>query len=179
VQRYGRVDEEEEDAEPRDQYQDKKGSCMDTVVTSTPPLFPAAQAVLDYIRAHDGVTYAELEKVLAPYIQVVGTGSIAMGDFANVTLWGGVSRTFVDTLNEVRCTQLVCRQPVSVMSYLLDGTSLTLPLAKRLRAYAKPHWLPVCFRPIERCEGQKRRSQHSRTRRKGQAGIAPRTRANA
>src|SRR5262245_62762834 len=119
---------------------------MDTVPTSPPPLSPGAQAVLDYIRAQDWVTYAEIKKVLAPYIQVAGNGGVAMGDFANVTLWSGVSRAFVDTVNEVLRTQLVARQPVSVISYLCDGTSLTLPLAKRLRAYAKPHWLPVCFR---------------------------------
>ena len=142
---------------------------MDTVPTSPPPISPGAQAVLDYIRARDWVTYAEIEKVLATYIQVAGEGGIEMGDFANVTLWGGVSCAFVDTVDEVLRTQLVWRQPVSVMYYLLDGSSLTLPLAKRRRAYAQPHWLPVCFRPIERCGAQKRRSQHSRTRRKGQA----------
>jgi hypothetical protein len=90
-----------------------------------------------------------------------------MGDFANVALWGGVSRAFVDTVHEVLRTQLVCRQPVSVISYLLDGTYLTLPLAKRLRAYAKLHWLPVCFRPIERCKAQELRPKEPRTRRKG------------
>jgi hypothetical protein len=130
--------------------------------------------VLDYIRSQDWVTYAEIEKVLAPYIQVAGTGGVAMGDFANVTLWSGVSRAFVDTVNEVLHTQLVGRQPVSVISYLLDGTSLTLPLAKRLRAYAKPHWLPVCFRPIERCKAQELRPKETRRRRKAHARKAQR-----
>ena len=139
---------------------------MDTVSTSTSPLSPGAQAVLDYIRAQDWVTYVEIEKVLAPYIQVAGEGDIEMGDFANVALWGGVSRAFVDTVNEVLRTQLVCRQPVSVMRYLLDGTYLTLPLAKRLRDYAKPRWLPVCFRPIERCGAQVLRPKEPRRRRK-------------
>jgi len=138
---------------------------MDTVPTSPPPLSPGAQ---------DWVTYAEIEQVLAPYIQVAGNGGVAMGDFANVALWGGVSRVFVDTVNEVLRTQLVRRQPVSVMSYLLDGTYLTLPLAKRLRAYAKPHWLPVCFRPIERCEAQEHRPKETRRRRKGHARKAQR-----
>jgi hypothetical protein len=105
--------------------------------------------VLDYIRAQDWVTYAEIEKVLAPYIQVAGNGGVEMGDFANVVLWGGVSRAFVDTVHEVLCTQLVCRQPVPVLSYLLDGTSLTLPLAKRLRAYAKTP-LAACVLPARR-----------------------------
>jgi hypothetical protein len=130
--------------------------------------------VLDYIGAQDWVTCAEIEKVLAPYIQVKGDGGVAMGDFANVALWSGVSRAFVDTVNEVLRTQLVGRQPVSVMSYLLDGTYLTLPLARRLRAYAKPHWLPVCFRPIERCKAQELRLKETRTRRKGHAGKARR-----
>src|SRR5882724_547812 len=112
---------------------------MNTLMTANPPLSPAAQALLDYIRANDWVTYAEIEHILAPYITVEGDGGIELADFENMALWSGVSRAFVDVVNEVLQTHLVCREPVPILPYMTDGKYLTLPLAKSLRAYAKPH----------------------------------------
>ena len=139
---------------------------MNTVMTANPPLSPAAQALLDHIRANDWVTYAEIEDVLAPYITVEGDGGLVLPDFQNMVLWQGVSRAFAETVNEVLGTHLVCREPVRILLYLTDGKYLTLPLAKRLYDYATPHWLPVCFRPLERCEVQVLGSKTPRRRRK-------------
>jgi hypothetical protein len=81
--------------------------------------------------------------------------------------------------NEVMRTLQVVRQPVPAMDYIIQGSHIALPLAESLRAYATPHWLPICFRPIENCAAEQLRAQKARERWEGQAGIAPRTRANA
>jgi hypothetical protein len=39
--------------------------------------------------------------------------------------------------------------PSSPRTYLIDDCSPPLPIARKIRAYAKPHWLPVTLRPAE------------------------------
>jgi hypothetical protein len=152
---------------------------MATIMNPTPSLSPGTQAVLDYIRTHDWATYLESEKVLAPYIEVKEDGVIAMAGYANVVVWEGVGSAFVEIVNEVMRTLQVVRHPVPAMDYIIQGSHIALPLAESLRAYATPHWLPLCFRPIENCAAEQLRAQKARERWEGQAGIAPRTRANA
>ena len=52
---------------------------------------------------------------------------------------------------ELTEADLIWRQPCTVLSYLVDGAMLQMPLAKRppKQGYATPHWAPACFRPIE------------------------------
>jgi hypothetical protein len=36
-------------------------------------------------------------------------------------------------------------EPTNVMTYMIDGSVLQLPLAKSIRNYKERHWLPVVF----------------------------------
>jgi hypothetical protein len=53
----------------------------------------------------------------------------------------------VKALDELFDGGLIFMQSGSRFSYLIDGCVLTFPIAKRLRGYSTPHWLPVYLRP--------------------------------
>jgi hypothetical protein len=44
---------------------------------------------------------------------------------------------------------LIARQQVGLDAYLAHNKMPNLPLAKSIRAYSRPHWLPLAFRHIE------------------------------
>jgi hypothetical protein len=112
---------------------------------------PAAAALLAYIRANDYMTFAEMPKVLAPFMETQGAMAAEVPEVPNLLLWVGMSQAWVDTLKALFAAQLVWQEPCSLLAYLLEGTMLTFPLARRppKGGYATPHWGPVCFRPIE------------------------------
>lgn len=66
----------------------------------------------------------------------------------NIVVWvfsneemAEVWTTIIDCLRaENKGIELRAAQPIV---YLVDGKTLTFPLAKSLRNYKKPHWLPV------------------------------------
>jgi hypothetical protein len=114
-------------------------------------LSPAAQALVAYIRDQDYVTYAEMPRILRPFIPTEGEGAIVLHDDPNIVFWTGITPEWVHTLRELTEADLIWRQPCTVLSYLVDGAMLQMPLAKRppKQGYATPHWAPACFRPIE------------------------------
>jgi len=72
------------------------------------------------------------------------------GDFAvevrpNLFYWINASESFVKALGELIADQTLKVKAVSPLIYAIDGLTLQLPIAKRLRKYQKPHWLPVVF----------------------------------
>ena len=119
---------------------------------TTQSLSPGATALLAYIRANDYVTYAEMPRVLSSFMPVKGDLSAEVGHVPNLVLWVGMSQEWIQTLNELFTAGLIWRQPCPVLSYMVDGKVLTLPVAKRLPkgGYKTPHWGPTCYRPIEK-----------------------------
>jgi|RhiMetdeSRZDD1v2_1073273.scaffolds.fasta_scaffold1639237_2 hypothetical protein len=98
-------------------------------------------------------------QVLAPFIPVHGPLTAEVGTVPNLVLWTGMSQEWVDALNELFRAGLLWRQPCIVLTYLVDGAVLQLPLAKRppKQGYATPHWAPSCVRPITPIAPRKRK----------------------
>jgi len=132
---------------------------------------PAAAALLAYIRTHDYVTFAEMPKVLAPFMETQGQVAAEAPQVPNLILWAGMSQAWVETLDALFAAHLIWQEPCSLTSYLIDGAMLTFPLAKRppTGGYATPHWGPVCVRPIEHLRPT------ARTAPRGRAAQASRT----
>jgi hypothetical protein len=105
------------------------------------------ERIVTYVRENDWVSFPELERVL---------GEEARGDFQwlmrkfNVIFWAGMSDTFSQALLELVRDNVLALAPAQMLTYLIDGGRLNLPIAKRCRSYKKLHWLPVCLRPFEK-----------------------------
>jgi len=70
----------------------------------------------------------------------------------NIVFWAGMTAEAAEVLRELVHEGLIIMLPTSPWTYLIDGRSLRLPVAKRAasHAYKTPHWAPVVFRPPER-----------------------------
>lgn len=120
-------------------------------------------AMVSYVRAMDWVSFPELQRALAPYMPTTGDSAIEFPK--NLVVWLGMSREFVDILLDLTHRKVLHYHSACVLTHLVDGGVLRLPVAKdpkRAEAgYKKPHWLPVCLRvvPLEADSGHRRRSK--------------------
>lgn len=60
-------------------------------------------------------------------------------------------------LTELLDEQVIHMVPAQFLTYLIDGATLTLPLAKSTVDYKQPHWLPVVLRPVPHPDQRKRK----------------------
>ena len=63
----------------------------------------------------------------------------------NLVLWDGLPREIAEVLQELIEENKIVMRVVDSAVYILDGAYLKLPVAKSIRPYKKPHWLPVAF----------------------------------
>lgn len=64
----------------------------------------------------------------------------------NIVFWSGISEEGCDALDAALDADLIHYHPTSAFIYLLDGTMPQLPVAKQVRTYKQPHWLPVVLK---------------------------------
>jgi hypothetical protein len=108
--------------------------------------------LLRRVRANDYVTFAELGRWFPAFRD--GDQRIEFRD--NLLLWEGVSEAGARALAELLEARHIVLYPANPLTYLIDGCSLALPLAKQVKAYAKPHWWPVTLRPVEQLKPRER-----------------------
>jgi hypothetical protein len=107
----------------------------------------AAEAMEAYILHNGGVSLVELERVAGEHIETKGELAWVADDDPNLLFWAGVSREFMNALDDVRERGKVEPAPSNFLVYLIDGKALRYPLAKRppKRGYKEEHWIPVVF----------------------------------
>lgn len=99
-------------------------------------------------RLNGGVTVIEIGRELEDLgIDTAGTESIYLGDDQNLILWTGMSTQFSVEVIALKEHPEVEIHPTSVLTYLVDGGALTLPVAQRppRGGYKSPHWSPIVF----------------------------------
>ena len=60
-------------------------------------------------------------------------------------MWVNVSRAADQALSELLAEDYCHMKTTAFLTYLVDGITLNLPIAKQRRKYKTPHWLPVVF----------------------------------
>jgi hypothetical protein len=102
---------------------------------------------VEQIRTHDYVTIAEIIQ-LAEEAGIPTEGDIAILPAENCCLWAGCSEELAAAIGRLVSSDSPVRMVgTSSLTYRLDGQSLRLPIAKKIRPYKELRWLPVCFRP--------------------------------
>jgi len=96
------------------------------------------------ILQRDHVTFAELSRLdgFSGDLQIW----INHDRVSNVIIWSGISQEGVDALETIRQEGEYEMTPTPILTYLIDGAALNLPIAKSARHYKKPHWSPTVLR---------------------------------
>jgi hypothetical protein len=115
---------------------------------------PLRDRLLGYIRQVDYVTFAELANRFADHFR---NGQYEISKPGNIVLWQGVTREASDALAGLLSDGSIVMRPTQLLTYLIDGCTLKMPMVKSVRQYKTPHWLPAVLRPAENVEARRRR----------------------
>lgn len=113
-------------------------------------------AILAYMDKLDYVSFAELQHNLNRHYDgdipsLEGDRAITAPGRPNTIIWASMSRDFVAAVLSLVDEKKVFFHSTQYLVYLVDGTALTFPIAKRphpTRDYKKPHWLVTCLRRV-------------------------------
>ncbi len=100
-----------------------------------------AQKIMDLIDQYGHQSFAELSLAFPEH-----KGDCQLEIAKNLVIWAGMDETFWGAIEEIRPqTEL---KPTHWFVYLMDGRTLSLPLAKRppKNGYKKPHWVTCVIR---------------------------------
>ncbi len=84
-------------------------------------------------------TFAELSK----YVEGFNGEYQYNTPYSNLIIWSKMSKDAVEAIYQLNREKRVILSTVSIWVYIYEGRGLNVPVAKRLRAYKKPHWLPT------------------------------------
>lgn len=89
------------------------------------------------------VTFVDLENRISNF----GGGDFEIGLASkNWVYWGGLTNDAVGAIGEIiKGHPEIDFKPGNVLSYFVDGKVLKYPVVKSLRAFKKPHWMPLFF----------------------------------
>lgn len=101
------------------------------------------EKVYKFIQSYGvGVSFVELKNA---FDEFEGDKDFGLFEY-NIILWTGISEQFVKVLRELIKDKKIKIVPTTPLVYVLDGTALRLPIAKRLKhRYKRPRWLPAVF----------------------------------
>jgi hypothetical protein len=86
------------------------------------------------------VTFAELARIEG----FEGDFQIRLPEY-NILLWTDISEEALAILTRMREAGEVHFVPTNILTYLIDGASLSCPVATQKRHYKETHWLPVAL----------------------------------
>ena len=116
-------------------------------------------AIVEYVRRNDWVTFVELQNHLAAYMEVKGDHGLCLPNEPHALIWVNMSKRFVGIVQGLLVAKRLFLHPGSYLSYLIDGGLCTLPIVKRIpkAGLKKDHWLPACLRVVPLTEPRAKR----------------------
>lgn len=112
----------------------------------TSPVLAMAERIEALITTRRGsVSFAELDAL--PGFTKRPDGTAFVYDRFNIVIWANLSDDAAAAIRYLIEAERIHLTPTSLLVYLVDGLTLTLPVAKQARRYKKPHWLPVVLDP--------------------------------
>ncbi len=90
-------------------------------------------------RLKTGVTFIELMRLEG------AAGDCRMSLKPNLVLWDGMSLEFSEAISSLILSGEIEANSTSPFFYVIDGGMLNIPVAKSIREYKDPHWLPTVF----------------------------------
>lgn len=98
------------------------------------------EQIINYVRQRKDVSFAELCRDIPGF---KGELTLTASQCENVILWAGMSAEAISTMAELEREEKIHFKSTPVLTYMIDGATLKLPVAKALKNYKSPRWLPV------------------------------------
>lgn len=110
--------------------------------------------VLAYIEKQNNVSFAELVHMFPQFKD--GDRAICAPDRPNTIFWCDIQDEAASAIQSLIESGKAHFYPTSILTYVIDGMTLKLPLAKTARHYKKEHWCPVVIKrgPFEKGKRQ-------------------------
>jgi hypothetical protein len=107
-------------------------------------------AIIKYVEnAKDWISFAELSQRIEGFkSDEEETAALFYPGHDNLLIWPNMSAAAVEAITELLAENKIRLQHGSPLSYLIDGATVKLPIAKSLRNYRTMHWLPMFIRPV-------------------------------
>lgn len=119
---------------------------MDTQLRRPDPVTAEEKSSDDYKRIKIGIMQMVEERVGVSFVElweIEGTrGPIQMDLRVNLTVMAGLSRFAVEAIKDLLDERRIIIKTCSLLVYYVDGALLSMPIAKKIRDYKVPHWLP-------------------------------------
>jgi hypothetical protein len=95
----------------------------------------------------NGVSFVEIANALrAAGVDPEGDLTMYHGEpDDNVVIWINASEAFLGAVNDVLAAKAAHYRGTSVLTYVVDGRTPGLPVAKSLGPFKHPRWAPVAF----------------------------------
>jgi len=112
-------------------------------------MIPLKQRVLEYIFYRKHVSLAELKIYFED--EFTGDNAWYFTPYTNLIIWSGINQAFTTILNDLQVDKLIQVKRCMVLIYAIDGVIPNMKVARYIRQYKKPRWLPVVFNPTSKC----------------------------
>jgi len=111
--------------------------------------FNLKSAFYEYIKTHAGTTLVELEHLMQAARVDYRDDNMAwhLDGYPNLILWIGWKKEIYIILNSLLHEKKIeiSNHSLTALCYIIDGKVPAYPIAKSIRQYKNPHWIPVEF----------------------------------
>lgn len=90
------------------------------------------EAIGAFVRRSGGISFVELVNQFAQFTETRGDIALTLGEDENLILWVNLSQAFADNIRAAIVEKLIFPHPTQLLVYLVDGETLSMPVAKRI-----------------------------------------------
>lgn len=104
-------------------------------------------ALLEYVRAHNGVTIPQLQTTFAEFTATTGEQGLALRSDPNLILWLGLSAEFAGEISKLVSNKRLYLRVIDGSEFGDAAAEMKLPRLASLpdNKVSKPAWLPTCL----------------------------------
>ena len=109
-----------------------------------------AEEIFEIVKVRRHVSFAELERMIPGFKGESPQRCFCLSEHPSLVIWVNLSDDALAALEELRKAGRVFLNPCSYLVYFADGTTLNLPIPKRMpkKDTKKDYWVP-CVLDIE------------------------------
>lgn len=108
-----------------------------------------ADLLVAFVCREKSVSFVKVDDFLRPHMNIEGQIAMMLGDPEyNIAIWAGMSMEYYRLVNGLVEAERLFFHPTLPTTYLRDGRSLNMPVAKHWTKRKVLSWSPACLRTV-------------------------------